>query len=134
MAEPAHTLERQQALVDFGDFILDCDDLPTILEEASRLIAGALQAATATIVKGEAHTTGSVEVPILLPGRRPYGVLRVEPDAARPFGPADMQFLRLWAIALGPVIDRLDKARALERATTLNRLIVENAQMQLSRE
>ncbi|WP_413062356.1 PAS domain S-box protein (plasmid) [Sphingomonas carotinifaciens] len=128
MAEPAHTLERQQALVDFGDFVLDCDDLPIILEEASRLIAGALRAATVTIVKGEADTTGSVEVPILLPGRRPYGVLRVEPDAARPFDPADMQFLRLWAIALGPVIDRLNKARALERATTLNRLIVENAQ------
>ena len=68
-----------------------------------------------------------VNVPILLPGRKPYGVLQVDVREPREFGYEDIQFLRTYAMVLGPVIDRLHKARDLAYTTEKYRLIVENA-------
>jgi PAS domain S-box-containing protein len=68
-----------------------------------------------------------VNVPILLPGREPYGVLQVDLREPREFGQEDIQFLRTYAMVLGPVIDRLHKARDLVRTSERYRLIVENA-------
>lgn len=68
-----------------------------------------------------------VNVSIMLPGKRPYGVLQVDAREPRPFDQDDIQFLRTYAMTLGPVIDRLGKLKQLEHAGTLHRLIVENA-------
>lgn len=68
-----------------------------------------------------------VNVPIMLPGKRPFGVLQVDAREPRAFDQDDIDFLRTYAMTLGPVIDRLGKLRQLEHAGTLHRLIVENA-------
>jgi PAS domain S-box-containing protein len=181
-------LRRQQALADFGAFVLECEDLQQILTEGCRLIADALHADLAKVLEiengrgtalvragigwnpgivgkariqlhertSEAHAirTGEplitpdidtedrfelpsflrehgvkalVNVPIFLPGRKPYGVLQVDSRKPYEFGEADVQFLRTYAMVLGPVIDRLRKARDLAQATEKYRLIVENA-------
>lgn len=68
-----------------------------------------------------------VNVPILLPGRAAYGVLQVDSREPREFGPDDIHFLRTYAMVLGPVIDRLQKAHALAETSEKYRLIVDNA-------
>lgn len=68
-----------------------------------------------------------VNVPILLPGREPYGVLQVDLREPRAFGQEDIEFLQTYAMVLGPVIDRLQKARDLASTSEKYRLIVENA-------
>jgi PAS domain S-box-containing protein len=55
----------------------------------------------------DAGITSMVNVPIFVPGQRPYGVLQVDDTAAREFGDDEIQFLRTYAMILGPVIDRL---------------------------
>lgn len=188
MISATELLHRQQALADFGQFVLDNDDLQAILTEGCRLIAAALHADLAKVLEierergtalvragvgwnadivghariqldersSEAHaiTTGEplitadiekekrftfprfmrehsvvalVNVPILLPGREPYGVLQVDLREPRAFGQEDIQFLRTYAMVLGPVIDRMNKARDLAHTTERYRLIVENA-------
>jgi len=73
----------------------------------------------------EAGVVGLVNVPIFLPGREPYGLLQV--DSREPWKPSaeTTEFLRAYAMILGPVLDRLHKARdlrvALERNQTLFR-------------
>ncbi len=66
----------------------------------------------------DAGITSMVNVPIFVPGQRPYGVLQVDAATPREFGDDEIQFLRTYAMILGPVIDRLrlvkDRARAEE--------------------
>ncbi|OPF90641.1 PAS domain S-box protein [Rhodopseudomonas palustris] len=68
-----------------------------------------------------------VNVPILLPGRTLYGLLQVESSEPREFSQDDVEFLRTYSTILGPVIDRLNKVRALRDAEERFRLIVEAA-------
>ncbi|MEO1969871.1 MAG: GAF domain-containing protein [Sphingomonadaceae bacterium] len=68
-----------------------------------------------------------VNVPIFLPGRVPYGLLQVDALTERSFGTEEIEFLRTYAMVLGPVIDRLRKLVDLRKATEQNRIIVENA-------
>lgn len=61
----------------------------------------------------EAGIVAMANVPILLPGRRNFGLLQVDATEPRDFGAADTEFLRTYTMILGPVIDRLHKARDL---------------------
>lgn len=69
-----------------------------------------------------------VNVPIYLPGRKPYGLLQVDSSEMRKFGDTDIQFLRTYATILGPVIDRLHKLQSLERAADTNRRLMQELQ------
>ena len=180
--------ERQRIFADFGDFVLDHDDLDEILNEACRLIAQALNTDFAKVIEIDDTTqTGLVRagigwrpgvvgherislgersseafaiektepvitndiateerfvfpaflkdhgvvaivnVPILLPGRKAYGILQVDDRSQREFDRDDVQFLKTYAMVLGPVIDRLKTAAALRASDERLRLIVENA-------
>lgn len=55
----------------------------------------------------EAGVVALVNVPIFVPGDRPYGILQVDDTKPRDFGENEIQFLRTYATILGPVIDRL---------------------------
>lgn len=66
-------------------------------------------------------------VPIFLPGGRPYGLLQVDSSNPRDFSQDDVEFLRTYSTILGPVIDRLNKMRALREAEERFRVIVEAA-------
>jgi PAS domain S-box-containing protein len=59
-----------------------------------------------------------VNVPILLPGRCPWGVLQVDAREVREFTQDDIDFLKTYAMVLGPVIDRLRVAAEREQART----------------
>lgn len=56
-----------------------------------------------------------VNVPILLPGRRPWGILQVDAREPREFDQNDIEFLKTYAMVLGPVIDRLRDATERKR-------------------
>jgi PAS domain S-box-containing protein len=188
MDDPSQFSDRQRILADFGDFVLDHDDLDTILAEACRLIARALDTDFAKVIEIEPGTqTGLVRagvgwrpgivghqrvslgagtseafaiektepvitnditceerfvfppflldhgvvaivnVPILLPGRKAYGILQVDCCRARTFDRDDVQFLKTYAMVLGPVIDRLKITAALRTSDERLRLIVANA-------
>ncbi len=75
----------------------------------------------------QAGVVALVNVPIVLPGGRAFGLLQVDSTERRDFGEEDIEFLRTYAIILGPVIDRLEKAHALEVVEERFRLTVENA-------
>lgn len=75
----------------------------------------------------EHGVTAIVNVPIFLPGRLAYGLLQVDSRRPADFGDDDVEFLRTYAMVLGPVIDRLQKAGELEQASERFRLIVESA-------
>ncbi|WP_160299828.1 PAS domain-containing protein [Belnapia sp. F-4-1] len=64
----------------------------------------------------DAGVVALVNVPILLPGGKAYGLLQVDATEPRSFGEEDTEFLRTYATILGPVIDRLDKVRKLKTA------------------
>ncbi|MBP1178326.1 PAS domain S-box protein [Methylobacterium sp. PvR107] len=66
-------------------------------------------------------------VPIFVPGKKPYGLLQVDATEPRDFGHADTEFLRTYATILGPVIDRLHKVDVLRVTEERFRLVVENA-------
>lgn len=68
-----------------------------------------------------------VNVPIVLPGGQPYGLLQVDAREPRDFGDEDIEFLRTYCMVLGPVIDRLQKVGELQRTEERFRLVVENA-------
>lgn len=69
-----------------------------------------------------------VNVPIFLPGGKPYGLLQVDSKARRDFDQADIEFLRTYAMILGPVIDRLHKAHSLRQALETNQRLFEELQ------
>ncbi|HEV7265311.1 MAG TPA: PAS domain S-box protein [Falsiroseomonas sp.] len=75
----------------------------------------------------DAGVVALVNVPVFLPGGRPYGLLQVDSREPRDFSEVDTEFLRTYATILGPVIDRLHKVRKLQTAEERFRLIVENA-------
>ncbi len=75
----------------------------------------------------KAGVVALANVPIFLPGRRPYGLLQVDAAEPRTFGPEDTHFLRTYATILGPVIDRLLQARDLRASQERFRLTVEAA-------
>lgn len=181
-------LKRQRVLAQFGDFVLDNDDLQKVLDRACELVADALGADLAKILEIEpgaetalvragvgwrpgvvgeqrvdlnersseayaikktepvitndlAHETrfhfpdfllehgviALVNVPILLPGRKPYGVLQVDARQAREFDQDDIEFLKTYAMLLGPVVDRLKTVAELRRSDERLRLFVESA-------
>lgn len=64
-----------------------------------------------------------VNVPIFLPGRRPFGVLQVDSRSPRDFGDPDIEFLKAYAMILGPAIDRLRTKVALQAADERLQLI-----------
>ena len=68
-----------------------------------------------------------VNVPILLPGRRPYGVLQVDACEPRAFDQQDIEFLKTYAMVLGPVVDRLKTVVELRQTDERLRLLVESA-------
>ncbi|MBM0206157.1 GAF domain-containing protein, partial [Micromonospora sp. STR1s_5] len=75
----------------------------------------------------EAGVVALANVPVFLPGRRPYGLLQVDASEPRDFGDEETEFLRTYATILGPVIDRLNKVTALRSTEERFRLVVENA-------
>ncbi len=68
-----------------------------------------------------------VNVPIFVArDERPYGLLQVDSVSPRDFGEQDIEFLRIYAGVLGPVIDRLHKRHDLAVALDANkRMLVE---------
>jgi len=188
MAGQEEFARRQRVLSEFGDFVLDHDDVEEVLNEACRLIAEALDADLAKVLEIERGTNTAlvragvgwrpgivghervsliersseafaiertepvisndiahedrfafpsflrdhgvvavVNVPILLPGREPFGVLQVDATEPRRFDQEDVEFIKTYAMVLGPVIDRLKTAAALRETDERLRLIVENA-------
>jgi PAS domain S-box-containing protein len=75
----------------------------------------------------EAGVVALANVPIFLPGKKPYGLLQVDATEPRDFTEADTEFLRTYAIVLGPVIDRLHKVHDLRASEDRFRLVVERA-------
>ena len=75
----------------------------------------------------QAGVVALANVPIFLPGKMPYGLLQVDATEPRDFGDEDTEFLRTYAIVLGPVIDRLHKLRDLRTSEDRFRLVVERA-------
>ncbi|GEP11432.1 PAS domain S-box protein [Methylobacterium gnaphalii] len=75
----------------------------------------------------EAGVVALVNVPIFVPGQKPYGLLQVDASEPREFGQDDIEFLRTYAAIIGPVIDRLRKIRSLRASEERFRLIVETA-------
>lgn len=69
-----------------------------------------------------------VNVPIFLPGRRPYGLLQVDDREPREFREEDTEFLRTYATILGPVIDRLHKVSELQEAHDRNATLLRELQ------
>ena len=69
-----------------------------------------------------------VNVPIFLPGGKPYGLLQVDSREPRDFAEEDTEFLRTYATILGPVIDRLHKAHSLKEALDANRRLLQELQ------
>lgn len=69
-----------------------------------------------------------VNVPIFLPGGRPYGLLQVDSREPREFAEEDTEFLRTYATVLGPVIDRLHKVHRLQEALDANRRLLQELQ------
>jgi two-component sensor histidine kinase len=69
-----------------------------------------------------------VNVPIFLPGGRPYGLLQVDSREPRDFAEEDTEFLRTYATILGPVIDRLHKVHRLQEALDANRRLLRELQ------
>jgi PAS domain S-box-containing protein len=75
----------------------------------------------------DAGVLALVNVPILLPGGRPFGLLQVDATEPRDFGEDDTQFLRTYSAILGPVIDRLLMLPVLRASEERFRLTVEEA-------
>ena len=75
----------------------------------------------------KAGVVALANVPIFLPGLKPYGLLQVDATEPRDFSEEDTEFLRTYAIVLGPVIDRLHKVRNLRTSEDRFRLVVERA-------
>jgi two-component sensor histidine kinase len=69
-----------------------------------------------------------VNVPIFLPGGKPYGLLQVDSREPREFGEEDIAFLRTYAAILGPVIDRLHKSHSLKEALEANQHLLKELQ------
>ncbi|SDY92288.1 sensor histidine kinase [Citreimonas salinaria] len=69
-----------------------------------------------------------VNVPIFLPAGKAYGLLQVDSREQRDFGDDDIEFLRTYAIILGPVVDRLHKTHSLKQALQANERLLRELQ------
>lgn len=69
-----------------------------------------------------------LNVPVFLPGSRPYGLLQVDDREPREFSYEDIEFLRTYATILGPVIDRLHKVSELQDAHDRNATLLRELQ------
>jgi two-component sensor histidine kinase len=76
----------------------------------------------------EAGVVGVINVPIFLPGGTAYGLLQVDSRAAWHVDDDDIQFLRTYAMILGPAIDRLFKVHALQQALDANQMLLREVQ------
>lgn len=77
----------------------------------------------------QAGVVAFVNVPIFLPGSKPYGLLQVDSRKPRNFARDEhAQFLRTYAAILGPVIDRLHKAHSLQAALETNTRLLQEMQ------
>jgi two-component sensor histidine kinase len=76
----------------------------------------------------EAGVVGVINVPIFLPGGTAYGLLQVDSRETWHVGDDDIQFLRTYAMILGPVIDRLFKVHALQQALDANQMLLRELQ------
>jgi two-component sensor histidine kinase len=76
----------------------------------------------------EAGVVGVINVPIFLPGGTAYGLLQVDSREAWHVDDDDIQFLRTYAMILGPVIDRLFKVHALQQALDANQMLLRELQ------
>lgn len=76
----------------------------------------------------EHEVRAMVNVPIMLPLGKPYGLLQVDATEPRPFGEEDIEFLLTYAAILGPVVDRLHKAHSLATALDINRRLLQELQ------
>lgn len=166
-------------LAEFGEFVLDHEDLNAVLTEACRLIAALFGAGPVRVIEVErgadtglvraaagwqgdgvgkeriplsagsaealaidakrpvvtsriaeedhfripqvlsdAGVVALVTLPIILPGRRPWGILQVGSPVLHRFDGDEIEFLSAYAVVLGPVIDRCravrERAQALE--------------------
>ena len=188
MAGEEEFRSRQRALAQFGKFVLDNEDLQSVLEEACRIVAAALGADLAKVIEidrvsntglvragigwrdgivgktridlaersSEAYAiecagpvitndiaqeerfhlpdflrehgvVALVNVPIFLPGRKPWGVLQVDARERRTFGQEEVEFLETYAMTLGPMVARMETATELSASDERLRLIAENA-------
>ncbi|WP_221239627.1 sensor histidine kinase [Sphingomonas xinjiangensis] len=75
-----------------------------------------------------AGVCGAVNVPIFLPGGKPYGLLQVDSRTTWQPDEQTIEFLRTYSTILGPVIDRLDKIHALGRAEARNETLLRELQ------
>jgi len=75
----------------------------------------------------QAGVIAFANVPIFLPGRKAYGLLEVDATEPRDFDNEDTEFLRTYAIILGPVIDRLQKVSALRESEERFRRFAEHS-------
>lgn len=192
MADRGEIDRRQEALIEFGAFVLGCEDLDAVLTEGCRLISDALDTPFAKIIQIEPErNTGFicagigwnpgvvgherislsentseafaiettepvitqniseetrfrfpqflldhevkaiVNVPIFVPGPEPWGLLQVDDVKPRNFDNEDIKFLKIYAMVLGPVIDRLHavkgreiaRAKLAQRETRLHRIL-----------
>jgi PAS domain S-box-containing protein len=73
----------------------------------------------------DAGVVALVNVPIILPGGRLFGLLQVDATEPRDFDDDDIHFLRTYATILGPVIDRLIMVPALRASEERFRILVE---------
>lgn len=72
----------------------------------------------------EAGVVAAASVSIVLPGGRPYGLLQIGSLIPRGFDENDTQFLRAYAVMLGPIIDRLFRLSQLREGEERFRMIV----------
>uniref|UniRef100_UPI00301377B5 GAF domain-containing protein n=1 Tax=Methylobacterium nigriterrae TaxID=3127512 RepID=UPI00301377B5 len=75
----------------------------------------------------EAGVLAFANAPIFLPGKSLYGLLQVDATEPREFGNNDTEFLRTYAIILGPVIDRLHKVGDLRTSEDRFRRFAEHS-------
>ncbi|MCQ0972263.1 GAF domain-containing protein [Paracoccus sp. TK19116] len=74
----------------------------------------------------EAGVVALANVPIFLPGRRAYGLLQVDDTQPRDFDSSGSQFLRTYAIILGPIVDRLLQLDEFRNSEARRRLLQPN--------
>lgn len=76
----------------------------------------------------KAGVVAMVNIPIFLPGKKPYGLLQVDDTRPRNFDDVDIECLKTYGAILGPVIDRLHKAHSLRDALDRNRRLMSELQ------
>ena len=135
MSDARRWKKWQEVLADFGDFTLRSDDLDAVLTESCRLVANALGIGHAKVIeldrsdrtdfpagiKGVATLT---DVPIFLPGGTAFGLLRLDATTPHTLDDEDRQFLRIFAMILAQVVDRLLKLKSYSAREVHHRFLL----------